>query len=159
MKKPPRKRKPSVPTTPVKAKTTTPPPRNLTPELCDRLRRDMMKACLAVAENHGLTVEGGELADIDLRNSFEIKFRVGIPQENGEIYSADKAMFEVLAPHFGLEPSDHGRTFRSNDELFRIVAINPNRPKYPVSAERISDGKGFKFPAENVVMYLRCSGA
>lgn len=25
------------------------PPRNLTPELCDRLRRDMMKACLNAA--------------------------------------------------------------------------------------------------------------
>jgi hypothetical protein len=41
--------------------------------------------------------------------------------------------------------------------MFRIVAINPNRPKYPVSAERVSDGRGFKFPAENVVMYLQHS--
>ncbi|NIZ13227.1 hypothetical protein HCZ87_07480 [Phaeobacter sp. HF9A] len=89
--------------------------RNLTPELCDRLRRDMMKACLAVAETHGLTVEGGDLADIDLRHSFAISFRVGIPQEYGAIYSPDKAMFEVLAPHFGLEPSDYGCTFRSKD--------------------------------------------
>jgi hypothetical protein len=117
----------------------------------------MMKACLTVAETHGLTVEGGDLADIDLRHSFAISFRVGIPQEDGAIYSPDKAMFEVLAPHFGLEPSDYGRTFRSKDELFRIVAINPNRPKYPISAERVSDGRGFKFPAENVAMYLQHS--
>ena len=117
-----------------------------------------MKACLAVAETHGLTVEGGDLADI-VRPSFEISFRVGIPQEDGAIYSPDKAMFEVLAPHFGLEPSDYGRTFRSRDELFRIVAINPNRPKYPVSAERVSDGRGFKFPADNVAMHLQHSGA
>ncbi len=153
MKRPPRKRQPSAPKL-----AKVPPPRNLTPELCDRLRRDMMKACLTVAETHGLTVEGGDLSDIDLRHSFEISFRVGIPQENGEIYSPEKALFEVLAPHFGLEPADHGRTFRSKDELFRIVAINPNRPKYPISAERVSDGRGFKFPAENVVMYLQRSG-
>jgi len=119
----------------------------------------MMKACLAVAETHGLTVEGGDLTDIDLRHSFAISFRVGIPQADGAIFSPDKAMFEVLAPHFGLKPSDYGRTFRSKDELFRIVAINPNRPKYPVSAERVSDGRGFKFPAENVAMYLQHSGA
>ena len=154
MKKPPRKRQSSVPKAPGQTQAKVSPPRNLTPELCDRLRRDMMKACLTVAETHGLTVEGGDLSDIDLRHSFEISFRVGIPLEDGAIYSPDKAMFEVLAPHFGLKPSDYGRTFRSKDELFRIVAINLNRPKYPVSAERVSDGRGFKFPAENVAMYL-----
>ena len=157
MKKNTRKRKPLADRPPVPAKDKVPPPRNLTPELCDRLRRDMMKACLAVAETHGLTVEGGDLADIDLRHSFAISFRVGIPTEDGTIYSPDKAMFEVLAPHFGLEPTDHGRTFRSQNDLFRIVSINPNRPKYPISAERVSDGRGFKFPAENVVMYLQRS--
>ena|SRR6056297_466216 len=150
-------------TTPAKrtsaqASSRVSPPRNLTPELCDRLRRDMMKACLTVAETHGLTVEGGELSDIDLRHSFNIGFRVGIPMADGAIYSPDRAMFEVLAPHFGLESSDYGRTFRSKDELFRIVAINPNRPKYPISAERVADGRGFKFPADNVVMYLQSSG-
>ena len=157
MKKPPRKRQPSTPKTPPQTQVKVHPPRNLTPALCDRLRRDMMKACFAVAETHGLTVEGGALADIDLRHSFAISFRVGIPQADGAIYSPDKAMFEIPAPHFGLEPSDYGRTFRSKDELFRIVAINPNRPKYPVSAERVSDGRCFKFPADNVVMYLQRS--
>ena len=159
MKKKPRKRQSSAPKAPALTRAKMPPPRNLTPELCDRLRRDMMKACLAAAETHGLTVEGGDLADIDLLHSFAIRFRIGIPQAGGAIYSPNRAMFEVLAPHFGLEPSDYGRTFRSKDELFRrIVAINPNRPKYPVSAERVSDGRGFKFPADNVAMYLQHSG-
>lgn len=157
MKKNTRKQKNFTKKTEVQTGTKVASPRNLTPELCDRLRRDMMKACLAVAKTHGLTVEGGDLSDIDLHHSFEIRFRVGIPQLDGAIYSPDKAMFEVLAPHFGLKPSDYGRTFRSRDELFRIVAINPNRPKYPVSAERVSDGRGFKFPADNVAMYLQRS--
>lgn len=118
----------------------------------------MMKACIAAAEVHGLTVEGGELSDIDLRHSFTIGFRVGIPQADGAIYSSDKAMFEVLAAHFGLEPSDYGRTFRAGGDLHRIVGINPNRPKYPISTERVSDGRGFKMPAENVALYLQSSG-
>ena len=140
---------------PLQVKTTVTPPRNLTPELCDRLRQDMMKACKTVAQTHGLTVEGGELSDIDLRHGFDRSFRVGIPMEDGAIYSSEKAMFEVLAPHFGLEPSDYGRTFRTSGDLHRIVAINPNRPKYPISTERVSDGRGFKMPAENVAMYLQ----
>lgn len=139
------------------SKAKVSPPRNLTPELCDRLRRDLMKACLNVAETHGLTVEGGELSDIDLRHGFDISFRVGIPMEDGAIYSLEKEMFKVFALQFGLEPSDYGRTFKSRDEMFRIVAINPNRPKYPISAERVADGRGFKFSADNVVLYLQNS--
>lgn len=161
MKKNPRKGRGQATKTPAKtcqASSKVPPPRNLTPELCDRLRRDMMKACLNVAEAHGLTVEDGDLSDIDLRHGFDISFRVGIPMQDGAIYSPDKAMFEALAPSFGLEPSDYGRTFRMRGDLFRIVAINPNRPKYPISAERVADGRGFKMPVENVVMYLQSSG-
>ena len=137
------------------SKAKVPPPRNLPPPLCDRLRRDLLKACQGVVETHGLTVEGGELSDIDLRHGFNISFRVGIPMEDGAIYSPEKAMFEVLALPFGLEPSDYGRTFKARGEMFRIVAINPNRPKYPISVERVSDGRGFKFPAEDVVLYIR----
>jgi len=160
MKKNTRKPKPPAKNPPVQTSLSkVPPPPNLTPGLCDRLRREMMKACLNVAETHGLTVEGGDLSDIDLRHGFDVSFRVGIPMTDGAIYSPDKALFEVLAPHFGLEPSDYGRTFRTRDELFRIVAINPNRPKYPISAERVSDGLGFKFPADNVLLYLRSSNA
>ena len=118
-----------------------------------------MQACLKVAQTHGLTVEGGDLSDIDLRHGFEISFHVGIPMENGAIYSPNKALFEVLAPHFGLEPSDYSRTFRSRGDIYRVVAINPNRPKYPISTERVSDGRGFKMPAESVVMYLQNSDA
>ena len=106
---------------PAQTNTKVPPPRNLTPPLCEKLRRDMTQACLKVAETHGLTVEGGELSDIDLRHGFDIGFRVGIPMEDGAIYSPDKALFEVLAPHFGLEPSDYGRTFKSRGDLYRIV--------------------------------------
>lgn len=157
MKKNTRKPKTAIQRTSARTCSKVSPPRNLTPELCDRLRRDMMKACLAVAETHGLTVEGGELNDIDLRHSFNIGFRVGIPMENGALYAPDKALFEVLAPHFGLEPTDYGRTFRTSGDLHRIVGINPNRPKYPISTERVSDGRGFKMPAENVVLYLQRS--
>lgn len=140
------------------SKAKVPPPRNLTPPLCDRLRRDLLKACQGVAETHGLIVEGGELSDIDLRHGFNIGFRVGIPMEDGALYSTDKAMFGVLAEHFGLKPSDYGRAFKARGETFRIMAINPNRPKYPISVERVADGRGFKFPAEDVTLYLRNAG-
>ena len=133
------------------------PPRNLTPGRCDRLHRDIMAACQQVAETHGLAVEGGEFSDIDLRHGFDIAFRVGIPMEDGSQFSHDKVMFESLAGSFGPEPSDYGRTFRTDGHAFRITAINPNRPRYPISAQRIADGRGCKCSAENVLAYLKAA--
>jgi len=69
-----------------------------------------------------------------------------------------KAMFGVLAEHCGLKPSDYGWDFKARRETFRIMAINPNRPKYPISVERVADGRGFKFFAEDVTLYLRNAG-
>jgi hypothetical protein len=77
----------------------------------------MMQACLKVAETHGLTVEGGELSDIDLRHGFDISFRVGIPMEDGAIYSPEKRSLKFLHHILALShltmgrPSDHAETF------------------------------------------------
>ena len=90
------------------------------------------------------------MSDIDLRHGFDIEFSVGIPMDDGSLYSVDRALFEVLAEPFGLKPSDYGRIFRTGGETFRITAINPNRPKYPISAERLADGRGYKFTVENI---------
>ena len=46
-----------MPKPPVQAKAKVSSLRNLTPELYDRLQWDLMEACLAVTETHGLTVE------------------------------------------------------------------------------------------------------
>ena len=64
------------------------------------------------------------------------------------------AMFKVLALHFGLKSTGYSRAFRSKDEIFRIVAINPNSSKCPINAERVADGRGFNFPTGNVAMRL-----
>jgi len=130
------------------------PPRNLTPGLCERLRKEMLEACRNVAERHGLAVEGGDISDVNLRRGFDIQFRVGIPLEDGALFEPEKAMFEVMADMYGLKPSDFGRTFSTGRETFRITAIHPNRPKYPISVERIPDKRGFKFTAEDVILYL-----
>ena len=76
-------------------------------------------------------------------------------------------MLKVLASHIGLESTGYGRAFRSKDEIFRIVSINPNRSKCPINAERVADGRGFEFPTDNVAirlssvhairMYILCS--
>ena len=55
---------------------------------------------------------------------------------------------------FPPKSTGYGRAFRSKDEIFRIVAINPNRTKCPINVERVADGRGFNFPTDNVAMRL-----
>ncbi len=133
---------------------TTKPPRNLTPGLCQRLQRDMLEACRSVAARHGLTVDAKGLTNMDLRWGFELAFRVSIPLPDGRTLDPEQIRFEALAEAFGLSPGDFGREFSTGRETFRITGIDPRRPKYPISAERIPDRQGFKFTAEQVALLL-----
>ncbi|HHS94437.1 MAG TPA: hypothetical protein ENK63_03760, partial [Rhodobacterales bacterium] len=57
----------------------------------------------------------------------------------------------------GLSPDDFGREFSTGREKFRFAGTDPRRPKYPISATRFSDGKSYKFTAENVALLLRAA--
>ena len=134
---------------------STKPPRNLTPVLCQRLQEEMLKACQEVATRHGLVVEAKEITGMDLRWGFDAAFRVSIPMADGTALDPEKLRFEVLAEAFGLSPTDFGRQFSTGREQFRITGIDPRRPKYPISAERIPDGQGFKFTTDQVALLLQ----
>jgi hypothetical protein len=133
----------------------TKPPRNLTPVLCQRLQLDMLKACQDVAARHGLLVEAKDITGVDLRWGFDATFRVSVPLPDGTALDPERLRFEALAEAFGLSPADYGRQFSTGRELFRITGIDPRRPKYPVSAERIPDGQGFKFTSDQVALLLQ----
>lgn len=131
------------------------PPRNLTPVLCQRLQAEMLKACEAVAARHGLVVEPRGITAVDLRWGFDATFRVSIPLPDGSALDPERLRFEALAEAFGFSPADYGRQFSTGREQFRITGIDPRRPKYPVSAERIPDGQEFKFTAEQNSLLLQ----
>ena len=60
---------------------------------------------------------------------------------------------EYLRTHYrryGLPPDCLGDEFKRAGVTYRITGANPKCRRYPITAERISDGKGFKFPAEDV---------
>ena len=135
--------------------SNTKPPRNLTPALCQKVQREMLKVCQGVAARHGLVVEAQDITGVDLRWGFDAVFRVSIPLPDGTALDPERLRFEALAQAFGLSPADFGRQFSTGREQFRITGIDPRRPKYPVSAERIPDGQGFKFTAEQVVLLLQ----
>jgi hypothetical protein len=131
------------------------PPRNLTPVFCQRLQLDMLKACQDVAARHGLVVEAEEITGVDLRWGFDAVFRVSIPLPNGSALDPERLRFEALAEAFGLSPTDQVRQFSMGRETFKITGIDQRRPKHLISAERVPDGRGFNFAADQVVMLLQ----
>lgn len=126
----------------------------LTPTACEEIQTLMLEACQKVAADHGLVVESAGWRGLDTGFAFEPVFRVSVPASDGTAFNLEQDRFEFLAEHYGLQPSDFGREFRTGSERFRITGIDPKRPRYPISAERIPDRRGFKFTAEQVAMIL-----
>jgi hypothetical protein len=51
--------------------------------------------------------------------------------------------------------ADYGHQLSTGREPFKITGIDPRRPKYPVSAERIPDGQGFKFTSDQAALLFQ----
>lgn len=115
----------------------------------------MLPACQDVAAKHGLAVESIGISGMAIQWGFEVGFRVSIPLSDGSVLDPEQVRFEALAEAFGLSPGDYGREFSTGRERFQITGLDPRRPKYPVSAERISDRQGFKFTSEQVALLLQ----
>lgn len=110
--------------------------------------KDVLEALKAVAEKHGLdiSVVSGSFssAAYKCRLSFAVKGANGIPAD-----------FARNAERLGLDPNCYGKTFTTfRGGTFRITGLNLRRRKYPVSAERTTDGKSYKFPVSQVVFGL-----
>lgn len=69
-------------------------------------------------------------------------------KEDAEIGKAD---FAMLCRPYGLKPEHYGLVFRVNGEAFKVKSIKPSNRKYPVLADRVRDGRGFKFSPDQIL--------
>ncbi|MBL8906927.1 MAG: hypothetical protein JNM20_09645 [Rhizobiales bacterium] len=127
----------------------------LTPARCDEIQAEMLEACRKVVAGHGLAVESLGWQRLEAGISFVPAFRVSIARPDGKPVNLEKEIFAMAAEHFGLKPTDLDREFIDRGERYRIVGIDPRRPKYPISVERMSDRRTYKFPAGEVVRLLK----
>src|SRR6266404_5388645 len=125
----------------------------LTPATCEDIQARMLEACRKIAADHGLAIESAGWRDPEAGYVFEPVFRVSIPAPDGSVVNLEKDMFAFLGPRYGLAPSDFGREFAAGRERFRIIGIDPNRPKYPISVERIPDRRDSNSPPKTLSCY------
>lgn len=86
--------------------------------------------------------------------SFTLKFEFAKVGEDGEALTKERKAWALHAPANGLPEDAVGTEFEANGDTFRITGWNTRAKKYPVQAERVSDGRGFKFPARSVRVHL-----
>lgn len=105
------------------------------------------KALKAVGEEYGvsLTAHGGQIGS----GGGVVKLKVEVLDTGAGMKGAEQ-QFRLYARMIGLMPDDFGKEFYFRHEVFVIDGINPNSPKYAVSAHRKRDKKGFRFPVASV---------
>lgn len=72
-------------------------------------------------------------------------------KEDAEV---EKAEFSMICRSYGLKPEHYGLVFRAGKDMFKVKGIKPANRKYPILADRVKDGKGFKFTPEQVTLSL-----
>ena len=107
------------------------------------------------ATKHGITVRkaGGRWSP----DEYNMKLTFNVKNAQGEVQTNAMRDFKQLAPMYGLKESDFHETFSSRGTTYRIMGLKARAYKYPIQVERVSDKKGFKFPAEIVKRCLNGS--
>lgn len=74
----------------------------------------------------------------------EVRLAVSVRQTLNGVSGAEEE-WNLFCGRYGLLPSDFGKTFYHQGVGYKVTGITPSRPKYPVDAQRIADGRPFKF--------------
>lgn len=98
----------------------------------------------AVAKELGVKIEyaGGSFAPFEA--TLKLKITVSSPEAQANKDEAERMNLQLL----GLDPNALGRTFTQGGVEYRITGANLGRGRFPISAKRVRDEKGFKFPKE-----------
>ena len=97
-------------------------------------------------ENIKIEVDSGRFST----QNVGFKIEVARCNKDGVAQTPEVANFSWTCIAFGLEPTDLHREFMFRNEKYKITGIKPRRYRYPISASRVRDGRGFKFPPDVV---------
>lgn len=108
---------------------------------------DLQRELEAVFGKYGLTLArcAASISPADCRFTITTKF--GDKQQQAE---NDRELFKEYAVLCGVPADAYGQVYLLNGEQFRVVGLQPNKPKNCVKIERVRDGKPFQCPASSL---------
>ena len=107
---------------------------------CRFLSEELLTAIQQTVNKHGLTASydtgryGGHTATLS--------FKLDVPALSEKVAGEDA---KLLGANFSV-----GYVFKSNGDEFKVTDFKLRRPKYPVSAQNMSNGKNYKFTVEAI---------
>lgn len=109
---------------------------------------EIEKALHSIAKKYGVAYKAKDADYDDNKFSFPITFYTADGIKNEAAYN------KMIAETLGLPVDIIGKEFVFKRERYTVVELKPEKPKYNVWAERISNGSKYGFPAHLVKKYL-----
>lgn len=113
---------------------------------------ELAEAVKEIEKKHGVSFSRGNGKYSDTDCYMKVTFTDN--DINGDVKTPEATAFENYADHYGLQKSDLNKTFTQRGETFKIVGLKTRSHKYPILCKKVSNGKGYKFPSEDVVRLL-----
>jgi hypothetical protein len=118
--------------------------KNIGSKECRTLSAELEQSLQRTLNKHGLNViyKSGRYGG----HEAILSFRITVP-EQAEARQAenDDMSRQLLGAEFNT-----GFVFSQGRDKYEVTGFSINRPKFPVSAKRVKDGKAFKFPVASV---------
>lgn len=115
-----------------------------------RLREAVDEALEKVGQQFGVAIQSGNARFSSSKVTFKVE--AAVSDEGGERVEAVE--FRRLAPLYGLEADDLGRTFIFRGSPYKIVGFKASSRKYPILGES-ARGTVYKFMVSDVIAGLK----
>ena len=113
-------------------------------------REDAAKVLAELGARHGITVSLGNASFERDGGAATFKLELAAPTADGEMLDRPARDFKKYASQFGLDPEDLGREFTLRGTKYRVAGFKIANRRYPVIAERVRDGAGYKMDIRTV---------
>jgi len=125
------------------------------PQNLKQLRVDIDAAFSAIRQKHGVTLSIGNISYSPEKATSRITMiATGDPNVASDPRAAELAKvaaeFKLYASSFGLKPEQLGATFQYGRDTYKLVGLKPRRPKMPILATRLADGRTYKLPEDAI---------
>lgn len=120
--------------------------------VCKNIRQELLPFLEKAGKKIGVKITTGNGSFTEDAFTLKVVFNV---IRDGKVVLPEESNFRKYASMFGMKPEDLGQEFISHGHTFKIVGLKPDRPKYPVIGERLSDGRKYKFEADRIVQMLK----
>jgi len=124
---------------------------------CGMVCDDIEQALEEYAKDRGLSIKRGP-ARFGATN-LTLKLEISTISDSGTVLTRESQDWNRYCHRYKLEPDRVGWMFEYHGQTFQITGLNRKASRYPICAERVSDGKPYRFGCGVVSKAYKLEGA